>query len=231
MVGTEMMDTGDGARAPADLDMNAMREALMADPDWVRRDGELMARLAGGSVTGDVIDFGAAARARLLDENRRLKAARAELASHARANLAILAQTHVATLSLMECDDLADLNARLGSDLCAVLAVDAIRIFIEGGVPMRDAKAIRAAAPGLADQLLGADNDFTGPSSPATGHALYGQAMGSHALARLDLPGRFGVLALASRDSSAFVEGQGTEFLNFLARAIERRISPWLTAP
>jgi len=226
-----MLDTGDGAQAPGDFDMGKMREALMADPDWVRRDGELMACLAGDSGSGDVIDFGAAARARLLDENRRLKAARAELAQNARANLAILSQTHVATLSLMECTSLADLDARLGGDLPAILSVESIRIFVEGGVPLREARTIRPAAPGMADQLLAAENDFTGPVSPATAHALYGAAVGSHALARLDLPGGFGVLALASRDDGAFTEGQGTEFLNFLARAVERRMSPWLQTP
>lgn len=226
-----MLDTGDGAQAPGDIDMGKMREALMADPEWVRRDGELMACLAGDAGGGAVIDFGAAARARLLDENRRLKAARAELAQNARANLAILSQTHVATLSLMECTSLDNLDSRLDGDLASVLAVDAIRIFVEGVAPSRSARTIRPAAPGLADQLLAAENDFTGAVSPATAQALYGADMRSHALVRMDLPGGFGVLALASRDSNAFTEGQGTEFLNFLARAVERRISPWLETP
>ena len=222
------MEAGDGANAPACLDMNAMRDALMADPDWVRRDTELMARLAGDDLSGEVIDFGAAARARLLEENRRLKAARAELASHARANLAILSQTHVATLSLMECDDLAAFDTRLASDIPAILAIDEIRIFVEGTAPLRDGLSVKPAAPGLANQLLGSDNDFTGPASPGTAHALYGQAVGSHALARMDVNGREAILAIGARDTSAFAEGQGTEFLNFLARAIERRMGPWI---
>tara|TARA_R110002073_G_scaffold71508_1_gene175549 strand:+ start:3286 stop:3981 length:696 start_codon:yes stop_codon:yes gene_type:complete len=228
MVGIEMMDAGEGAAAPASLDLDTMRDALMADPDWVRRDSELMARLAGDETSGAVIDFGAAARARLLEENRRLKAARVELANNARANLAILAQTHVATLSLMECTSLEDLDARLAADLPGILNVDVIRVFVEGSAPLRTGETIKPASPGLADQLLGADNDFTGPASPATGHALYGQAIGSHAIVRLQTRDLNAVLALGSRDANAFVEGQGTEFLNFLARAVERRMESWV---
>jgi uncharacterized protein YigA (DUF484 family) len=37
-------------------------------------------------------------------------------------------------------------------------------------------------------------------------------------------------MALAARDAQLFQSGQGTELLNFMARAIERLILKWLHA-
>lgn len=66
---------------------------------------------------------------------------------------------------------------------------------------------------------------------PEIAHALYGQQgarVKSEAVVRLDFNGHDGLMALAARDPHLFESGQGTELLNFLARAIERMIVQWL---
>lgn len=217
-----------GKAAPGGYDMAAIRQALMDDPDWIRADPELMQRIAGTQAGPNVVDFNAVMRDRLLDENRRLKAARQIMAETARANLALMGRTQIAALSLMDCADLPALDTVLATTLPVSLGVDAVSILTEGVTPLAGSLAIRPAAPGFTDQLLGDDNDFTGPVPGPTAQAIFGKPMRSQALARLDFEGVTGLLALGSRDEDMFEPGQGTEFLNFLARAMERRIIPWL---
>lgn len=217
-----------GSSAPGEMDMAALRQAVLDNPDWIRSDTELLTRLAGPSCDGNVVDFNAVVRDRLLAENRRLKAARTVMAETARANLALMGRTQIAALALMECDDLAALDTMLATSFPVALGVDASAVLTEAVTPLPGSLAIRPAAPGLADHLLGTDNDFTGPVSPATAQAVFGQRLSSQALVRLDIDGIPALLALGSRDGSMFEPGQGTEFLNFLARAMERRLLPWL---
>ena len=217
-----------GMAAPGRYDMAAIRQALMDNPDWVRHDPELMQRIAGTEAGGNVVDFNAVVRDRLLAENRRLKASREYMAETARANLALMGRTQVAALSLMDCSELADLDTMCVTTLPVSLGVDAVTVLTEGVTPLAGSLTIRPAAPGFGDQLLGDDNDYTGPVSGPTAQAVFGKPMGSQALARLDFEGVAGLLALGSRDEDMFEPGQGTEFLSFLARAMERRITPWL---
>lgn len=217
-----------GGSAPGETDMAALRRALMDNPDWVRSDTELMTRLAGPSGDGNVVDLNAVVRDRLLAENRRLKATREYMAETARANLALMGRTQVAALSLMDCTDLVALDTALATTLPVSLGVDALTVLTEGVTPLSSALALRPCAPGLGDRLLGEDNDFTGPVNAGTSQAVFGRTLASQALARLDLEGVPGILALGSSDGGMFEPGQGTEFLNFLARAVERRIIPWL---
>lgn len=217
-----------GKAATGGYDMAALRQALMDNPDWVRSDAELMQRIAGAEADGNVVDLNAVVRDRLLDENRRLKASREYMAETARANLALMGRTQIAALSLMDCIDLAALDTALATTLPVSLGVDAVAVLTEGITPLAGSLAIRPAAPGLGNHLLADDNDFTGPISGPTAQAVFGKPMGSQALARLDFEGVPGLLALGSRNEDMFEPGQGTEFLNFLARAMERRITPWL---
>ena len=103
------------------LDAKAVRDYLLAHPDIVREDAELMALLARRDEGGDVVDLGSAAREKLLEELRQLKALNAGIVETARANLATQSQIHMAVLALLEADSLAALDRKISGRLTGAL--------------------------------------------------------------------------------------------------------------
>jgi len=215
--------------APDAMDRAMLRQMLIENPDWVREDAELLSHIAGASAAEGVADLGFVVREKLLSEVRTLKQRQRAIADHARNNLALLARTQAFVLSLMECDDLDALDYMLAWEAPAALGVEKVRLFLEGATPMIVSESIHACGYGLADELLGDENDFTGACAPRTSRTLYGSEMGSHALCRIEAAGRNGLLALAANEADQFHTGQGTEILNFTARAIERLLDRWLS--
>lgn len=214
--------------APDAMDRALVRQMLMNNPDWVREDTELMSHLAA-SATDGVADLGFVVRERLLGEVRDLKQRQQAIADHARSNLALLARAQTFVLSLMECTNLDELDYKLAWEAPAALGVEKVRLYLEGATPMIVSEAIHACGEGLADELLGDENDYTGGCAARTSRTLYGEEMGSHALCRIQVGGRIGLLALAANDADQFFTGQGTEILNFVARAVERLMDKWLS--
>lgn len=209
------------------MDRAMVRQMLIENPDWVRGDAELLSHLTGAP--DGVADLGRIVRDRLLDEVRDLKEQHRTLAHHARENLALLARAQGFVLSLMNCPDLDALDYKLAWEAPAALGVEKVRLYLEGATPMIVSESILPCGHGLVDELLGDENDFTGACAPRTGRTLYGEEMGSHALCRLEAGGRIGLLALAAQEADQFHSGQGTEILNFLGRAVEALIDPWLS--
>jgi len=213
------------------LDAASVRAYLMEHPDIVREDAELMALLARRDAGGDVVDLGSAAREKLLEDVRQLKALNAGIVETARANLATQSQIHMAVLALLEADSLTALDRKISGRLTGALGVDVCRILIEGHAPLRAGESILGASEGFVGDVLGQKVERLGPVDPEIAHALYGQQgarVKSEAVVRLDFHGQDGLMALAARDAHLFEAGQGTELLNFLARAIERMIVQWL---
>jgi hypothetical protein len=213
--------------APAAMDRAMLRQMLIENPDWVRGDTELLSHLAGAPE--GVADLGRVVRDRLLGEVRQLKQREKAIAHAARENLALMARAQGFVLSLINCADMDELDYTLAWEAPAALGVDCVRLYLEGATPMIVSEAIHACAGGLTNELLGDDNDFTGLCPSRTARTLYGAEMGSHALCRLEIGGQTGLLALAAREPDIFHTGQGTEILNFVARAVEQRLSLWLT--
>ena len=212
-------------------ELQAIRAFLLDHPDFIREDAELMSAVAGRGDGGDVIDLGAAAREKLVEEIHQLKALNEGIVETARANLATQAQIHMAVLALLEADSLAALDRKISGRLTGTLGVDVCRILIEGHAPLRKSESIIGAAEGVGSEVLGDKVELLGPVDPDAAHALYGQQgarVKSQAIVRLDFNGHDGLMALAARDGHLFESGQGTELLNFLARAIERMIVQWL---
>jgi hypothetical protein len=213
------------------LDPRAMRDFLLANPDFVREDAELMAALARRDAAGGVIDLGTAAREKLIEEIHQLQALNESIVETARANLATQSQIHMALLALLEVDGLAALDRKISSRLTGALGVDVCRVLIEGHAPLKNGESILGAAEGFVGEVLGEKVERLGPVDPQRAMALYGQQgarVRSEAVVRLDFGGHDGLMALAARDAQLFESGQGTELLNFLARAIERMILQWL---
>lgn len=215
----------------AELDPQAVRAFLLDNPDIVREDGELLAAFAGRRPEDGVIDLGAMAREKLVEEIQQLKALNESIVETARANLAIQSQIHMAVLALLEVDSLAALDRKISCRLTGALGVDVCRILIEGHAPLKNGESILGAADGFVGEVLGEKVERLGPVDPDKAMALYGQQgarVRSEAVVRLDFGGHDGLMALAARDAQLFETGQGTELLNFLARAIERMIVRWL---
>jgi uncharacterized protein len=226
-------DSSFGATGMTQPTPEDVRAFLLAHPDFVREDAELLAVLARSGGEEDVIDLGTAARDKLLEEVRQLKALNEGIVETARANLATQSQIHMAVLALLEVDSLTALDRKISSRLTGTLGVDVCRILIEGHAPLRKGESILGASEGFVSEILGKKVERLGPVDPDTAHALYGQQgarVKSQAIVRLDFGGHDGLMALAARDTQLFQSGQGTELLNFLARAIERMIVQWLHA-
>ena len=215
--------------APEAMDRALVRQMLMNNPDWVREDTELLSHLAAAPQSDGVADLGFVVREKLLDEVRSLKQREQAIADHARNNLALLARAQTFVLSLMECANLDELDYKLSWEAPTALGVEKVRLFLEGATPMIVSEAIQACGRGLANELLGDENDFTGGCATRTSRTLYGEEMGSHALCRIEAAGRTGLLALAATEPDQFHSGQGTEILNFVARAVERQMDKWLS--
>lgn len=212
-------------------DARSVREYLRTHPDIVREDAELMALIAEREAGDGVVDLGSAAREKLLEELRQLKALNEGIVETARANLATQSQIHMAVLALLEADSLAALDRKMSGRLTGALGVDVCRVLIEGHAPLKSGESLLGAAEGFVGDVLGEKVERLGPVDPEIAHALYGQQgarVKSEAIVRLDFNGHDGLMALAARDPHLFEAGQGTELLNFLARAIERMIVQWL---
>jgi uncharacterized protein len=213
------------------MDQDSVRSFLIANPDFVREDAELFSLIVETPRSDGAIDLGAAARDKLRDELRQLRSLNASIVETARANLATQSQTHMAVLALLEVDSLSGLDKKMSTRLTGALGVDVCRVLIEGHAPLQNAESILGAAEGFVGTVLGDHVEMLGPIDPANAHALYGQQgarVSSQAIVRLDFNGHDGLMALAARDAHLFESGQGTELLNFLARAIERMVVQWL---
>ena len=225
-----MSTTTDETR-PGKLDIEMIREFLMRNPDFVREDAELFARVTESPSAEGVIDIGNAAREKLMGELRQYKAMNESIVETARANLAIQSQIHAAVLGLLEVDSLAALDRKISSRLTGALGVDVCRVLIEGHAPLKSAESILGASEGMVSSVMDERVEIVGPVDAERAHEIYGQQgarMRSQAIVRLDFHGHDGLFALAARDPQLFQFGQGTELLNFLARVTERLIVQWM---
>jgi uncharacterized protein YigA (DUF484 family) len=227
-----MADTDTQDRS-SNLDADRVRDYLRQHPDLVREDGALLALIAEVDNEDGIVDLAGAARSKLLEEVRQLKALNTGIVETARANLAIQSQVHMAVLGLLESESMATLDSKIASRVTGALGIDVCRVYIEGHAPLPKGEAILGCSAGLIEDVLGQKVERLGPVDEALGKTLYG-AQGarvkSEAIVRLDFNGHDGMLAIAARDPHLFQMGQGTELLNFLGRTIERLIVRWLHA-
>jgi len=225
------MSDNERGRKTETPDADSVRAFLIGNPDFVREDAELFSLITETGRDDGAIDLGAAAREKLRCEIRQLKSLNASIVETARANLATQSQIHMALLALLEAETLSGLDKKLAGRLTGALGIDVCRVLIEGHAPLKNAESILGAAEGFVGDVLGDHVELLGPIDPANAHALYGQQgarVSSQAIVRLDFNGHDGLMALAARDAHLFQTGQGTELLNFLARAIERLVVQWL---
>lgn len=224
-----------------------LRERLLAEPEVILEDRDLMRALIGANeraMGSNIVDLRGIAMERLEARLDRLEDTHRSVIAAAYENLAGTNQIHRAVLALLEPITFEGFLKNLGADVAEVLRVDCVRLVLEsaqGGddpVLQRIGDVLFVAEPGFVESYM--QGGRAAPSRPvvlrqtqARSAALYGEAgdwVRSEALIRLDLgPGRLpGLLVLAAEDPHQFRPNQGTDLLAFFANVFERAMRRWL---
>jgi uncharacterized protein len=209
--------------APA-LDLDLVRDFLLANPDFIREDSELLSVVAGGNERGNVVAIADLARDRLLRETRNTQERFAAIVETARANYESQIRVQEAIIAILDARDPEDLGARLSGHVAFALAADAC--VMAASQTAANAQSLDRMA-GMIERLVPVERPvYLGPVDRPRAW-LYGDKadhIRSEALARLEFgpDRRVGVLALGSGDIDAFRAEYGAELIVFFARVLER---------
>lgn len=221
-----------------DDERDLIRSLIVADPDLVLDDDQVMRRLVGErNGVRQVVDL----RDRLVE---RLELRLEKLVTHHRTviaaayeNVAGTQQVHRAVLALIEPPDLSSFLYRLTHEVPRTLGLDDARLCLESDVdsvgPAEWVGAdlhgrVLALPHGTVADYMALDGAGGGPvvlrEAGAEAELIFGEAnpIQSEALMRLDLAGGAGMLAFGSADPHKFDPGHGTDLLAFLGAAVER---------
>jgi uncharacterized protein len=233
-----------------DTEVQGLREQILADPDLILEDHELMRALlrADRSAQGrNVVDLRGVLVDRLAERLDRLEDTHREVLAAAYDNVAGMNQVHRACLALLEPADFEGFLAVLTREVPPILAVQVIRLGLEAptaspgaglGPEGRFRDVVVALPEGGATAYvtqgrgLGA-RQVTLRQLRAASPDIYGDAAGavrSEALIRLGLgEGRPGaLLAFGSTDPDRFHPDQGTDLLGFFGGVVERCLRRWV---
>lgn len=232
------------------LDVQLIRQLILADPELVLADGAVMRALIGaqnseGESTGrQVIDLRAKLVERLEERLERLKRTHRTVIAAAYENVAGTSQVHRAVLALLEVTRLSEFLAILTRDVPGMLGVEECRFCLEAEVD--DTGPAQGLSEGLGGRVLAlplgtveAYLMLDGEPSPGgvvlrpappESEMLFGSAARtrSEALIRLDFAGLPGLVAFGARDPDRFQPHHGTDLLAFFGGMVERVIGHWL---
>lgn len=236
---------GPAADAPASAE--AVRARILADPDAILEDGEVMRALVAANeriMGGNIVDLRGVAMERLEARLKRLEETHAQVIAAAYDNIAGTNQVHRAVLRLMEADTFEAFLGCLPGEIADILKVQAVRLVVETQVSPDDpairrlGEVLTAADPGFIEGYLTQGRNL--PVRQVTlrqvqpdSDVIYGEATGwiaSEACLRLDFgPGRLpGMLCLGAEDPHQFRPSHGTDLLAFFAGVFERLMRRWL---
>jgi len=210
-----------------ELDGQALRELLKANPDLVRNDPELLKDLGLRIDAANVVEFGPAALTRVVEAHKREAGARKQLEVTARANFAAQAQTHAAVIDILEARNHSDLARRVDELATLRFGLVGATMAVEGVVPAGWYPLIE----GQVDLIMGPSRlALMGFHAPALG--LFGDradTIRSMAMVRMAIwePARQGLLAFGSPEPKGFTADMGAELVAFLARVVERTAERW----
>ena len=227
--------------------LDDLREKIIADPDVVLEDRDVMRALiaASESVLGNnIVDLRGIALERLENRLDRLEDTHRSVIAAAYENLAGTNQVHRAILRMLEPSDFASFLRDLGGEVAAILRVDAARLVLE---TLRDDEeqpitrlenVLVTTDPGFVDSYLTQGRNIPVRQvvlrqvQPET-DIIYGGArdwIRSEACLKLDFgPGRLpGMLVLGAEDPHQFKPTHGTDLLAFFAGVFERTMRRWL---
>ena len=228
----------DAGRAD-EIGAEAVAQYLARHPEFFETHGQLLTAMAApGRWQGGVVDIQKVMLDRRIEEIAELRNCAIEVIETSRTNMTVQTRTHAAVLALLQAASMEHLLRVVQEDVPLLLDIDvAVLAFEAGDRPLAElvASETRYLKTGAVDELIGADKDVRLIREVRDDGTLFGGAAGlvrSGALARLR-PGHTtpsGLLALGSR-SGTFHPGQGTELLQFLARALEACVSRWHGKP
>lgn len=229
--------------------LNAFRETILADPEVVLDDREVMRALAtadGSALGGNIVDLRGIALNRLESRLERLEDTHRSVIAAAYDNLAGTNQIHRAILTMLDATDFGEFLAKLPGELAETLQVDVVRLVLETSAPeegksfaKRFDKTLCVAPKGFIDTYLTGDRDW--PRRAVTlrqilpqDEQIYGSAAGwvrSEACLRLDFgEGRLpGMLVMGAEDPHKFKPTHGTDLLSFFGGVFERTMRRWLS--
>ena len=223
------------AADPKDLSAEQVADYLARHPEFFAANGHLLAAMAApGRWAEGVVDIQQVMLDRRLEEIEELRNCAVEVIETSRTNMTVQTRTHAAVLALLSAVTFEQLLRVVQEDVPLLLDVDVALLAFEAGErPLAElvASETRYLKTGAVDELIGADKEVRLIRDVRDDGTLFGGAAGlvrSAALVRLR-PSRTapaGLLALGSRGVT-FHPGQGTELIQFLARALEACVSRW----
>ena len=232
------------------MERDELRDQILAAPDLILEDRELMAVLVGAERStqgGKIVDLRGIAMERLEARLDRLEDTHRSVIAAAYENLAGTNQVHRAILRMLDPVDFEEFLHNLATDVAAILRVESIRLVLESpdpstssGLEARMADILAVRHEGYIDRYIDGDREGLpwrtvtlrqhgpGPDSP---YGPQAQWIGSEALVRLDFgPGRqAGMIAMGAEDPHQFRPAQGTDLLTFFGGVFERQMRRWLS--
>ncbi len=228
--------------------LQELREKLIADPEVLLEDHDLMRALVGAKearMGSNVVDLRGIAMDRLEARLDRLEDTHRSVIAAAYENLAGTNQVHRAILRMLDPADFESFLRNLDGEVADILGVNSVRLVLETVQNENDPAVKRlgdvlsVAEPGFIESYLTLGKRITARQvtlrqiQPDT-DAIYGEAAGwirSEAALKLDLgQGRLpGMLVMGSEDPHQFKPSQGTDLLAFFAGVFERSMRRWLS--
>lgn len=225
-----------------------LREKIIADPDVILEDHDLMRALIAANekqLGGNIVDLRGIAMERLEARLDRLEDTHRSVIAAAYENLAGTNQVHRAVLKMLDPVEFEAFLKNLGVEVAEILRVDCVKLVLET-VQKGDDPAIRklgavlhSAEPGFIDAYLTGGRNIpvrqvTLRQLKPTDTVIYGEAadwIRSEAALKLDFgAGRLpGMLVLGAEDPHQFKPQQGTDLLAFFAGVFERAMRRWLS--
>jgi uncharacterized protein len=221
-----------------DDERDLIRSLIVADPDLVLEDDQVMRRLVGErNGERQVVDL----RDRLVERlERRLEkmvAHHRTVVAAAYENVAGTQQVHRAVLALIEPPDLPSFLYRLTHEVPRTLGLEEVRLCLEAdveaagpaeGIGADQDGRVLALPEGTVADYMALDGAAADPvvlrEAGSEAELIFGESnpVQSEALMRLDVAGSPGMLAFGASDPRKFDPGHGTDLLVFLAAAVER---------
>lgn len=226
---------------------DALREAIIARPDVILDDRDVMQALIGAndrSMGENIVDLRGVAMDRLELRLDRLEDTHRSVIAAAYENLTGTNQVHRAILMLLDPLEFEPFLQILGNEIAEVLRVNRIRLVLESTerdpdpVLTRLGSVMAVAAPGYVDAYVTMGRSIE-PRRVTLRQVQHGSDMiygdladwiRSEVCLRLDLgTGRLpGMLVMGSEDPDMFTPQHGAELLGFFADVFERCMRRWL---
>ena len=227
--------------------LDDLKEKIIADPDVVLEDREVMRALIAANETSlgsNIVDLRGIALDRLENRLDRLEDTHRSVIAAAYENLAGTNQVHRAILCMLDPVDFPLFLKQLSGEVAEVLNVDSVRLVLETVQEDEDANLAQLSdVLSIAPQGTVDDYITQGRNMPAravtlrqihpendTIYGVQSDWIRSEACLKLDFgPGRLpGMLALGSEDPHQFRPTQATDLLAFFGGVFERSMRRWL---